>query len=842
MTRDKIFSSMTINTGVTPMMQQYMSVKEAHQDFLLFYRMGDFYELFFEDAIIAARDLEIVLTKRGQHMGQDIPMCGVPVHARDIYLHKLIKKGHSVAICEQVETPQDAKKRGYKAVVRREVTRIITPGTLLEDALLDAKEPNYICCLHAHNNKTFISYAEISLGTWKLITIDDANLDTEIARLKPSEIIACTKLAQKCDLHTKYRNVRITTVAENMYDFHRTRAKLCTFYNTDFFNIAENFSKDEIIVLGVMLEYLTYTQKANMPKLHAPQKSSVNDYIIVDSSTRKNLELVKNINGEKTGSLLDVLDMTKTACGGRLLLHYISHPLTDPDAINVRLDSTDAMLKALPLCDALQSILQQFPDLERALTRISADKSNYADLVIVRNAMNIGIHVGEKLLNSMSLLSVELLITLKQIGGFGHVFDLLKMALNINQCNEKIDNSMQQHGPIKSGYNAQLDKLYALKYNSNNMLNEMRDKYRRITGINTLKITRNNIFGYFIEVTSINAEKMTNPAFKHKQSLGTVTRYVTQELQHLEAELTLCDEKITQLEDEIFTTLCNEVQKNHDRLILLAQSIAKIDVICSFATVAASNNYTKPLVDASVCLEIIDGRHPVLERRLAEHNTNLDDYTTNNGSHNFHSNSCTMNEDKNLWLITGPNMAGKSTFLRQNALICIMAQMGSFVPAKSARIGVIDKIFSRIGAGDNISQRQSTFMVEMLETSNILNNATRHSLLILDEIGRGTSTHDGLAIAWAVLEWINSRIEARTIFATHFHELTQLEQQLKHVVCYTVLVQEWHNKIIFMHKIIPGKTNKSYGIHVAELAGIPKEVTDRAYVILDNLLSNKPPA
>lgn len=817
-----------VSSAVTPMMQQYFSIKKSHKDFLLFYRMGDFYELFFEDAVIAARDLEIVLTKRGKYLDQDVPMCGVPVHAREIYLHKLIKKGHSVAICEQVESPEDAKKRGCKSVVRREVTRIITPGTLFEDVLLEAKEHNHLCCIYEQRGKIFISCAEVSLGVWHVICIDFCNLDAEIVRLKPSEILVSEGLAKKFDLHDKFRDVRITVISENFYDFTRAQEKLCQFYHVNFVSAIGEFSECEIIVLGAMLEYLLYTQKGSMPRLSYPRQTLPSDYMAIDSSTRRNLELVRNINGGKENSLLDVLDFTKTACGGRILLHNISYPLIDPNAIAFRLDSVEVIFREQQLRDMLSEAMKKFPDLERALTRINASRASYVDLAIVRDAMVVGTYVGELLHKNTAKLSVEMLSVLKQIGGFGSLLDLLKHAVNLDQYDRSDVIDQSRHGPVRRGYSAQLDKQYELKHNSNDILDKMRDKYRRTTGVNTLKITRNNIFGYFVEVTHVNASKMTDPMFIHRQSLGSVIRYVTKELQQLESELILCDTRIKQLEDAIFADLCSKVSDGSEQLMLLAQSIGRLDVICSFATVATTYCYVRPIIDSSVYLEIVDGRHPILERcssGVCESDV-------------FHTNTCTMNEEENLLLITGPNMAGKSTFLRQNALICIMAQIGCFVPAKSARIGAIDKIFSRIGAGDNIVQKQSTFMVEMLETANILRDATRHSLLILDEVGRGTSTYDGLAIAWAILEWINSKIEARTMFATHYHELTQLESLLKHMVCYTMLVQEWGNKIVFMHEVIKGKSDKSYGIHVAELAGIPEAVTGRAHEILHMLSSS----
>ena len=829
MSRKAISKSNPIHPHVTPMMQQYLTIKNAHKDYLLFYRMGDFYELFFDDAIIASKDLEIILTKRGQHMGIDIPMCGVPVHAREMYLHKLIKKGHCVAICEQLESPEEAKKRGYKSVVHREVTRIITPGTIFEDTLLESKEHNYLCCLYESSGKIFISYTEISLGILNNICVDYANIDGEISRLKPREIITSEKLACKMNLHMKYSDCCITAIAENLYDYTRNREKICKYYCVEFIDGICNLIEPEIIALGVLLEYLMYTQKGNIPKLPFPKKMSCSDYMSIDSSTRRNLELMRNINGGKNGSLLSVLDNTNSAGGGRLLANYLSFPLTDVTAINARLDSVSSMLNNGQLRMILIKAIKEFPDLERALARINSKKSTWSDLISVRNAMIIGIYLGEVLYENIAILSTELNAITRQIGGFDALLVEMKSALSLELCHDKMDVS-ERNGSIKRGYNLELDRLYQLKCNSNKILENMRDKYRGITGINNLKITHNNIFGYFIEITPSHAEKMIDKCFIHRQTLGSTIRYTTKELQKLETELILCDEKIKQLEGEIFLALCKGVSDASEQLSLLACVASKIDVACALAEVAYVNNYAKPSVDESVDLCIIEGKHPILEYTMKSISREV--------SSTFHPNTCEMTKQKNLWLITGPNMAGKSTFLRQNALICIMAQIGSFVPAKKAHIGIIDKIFSRIGAGDNIAHGQSTFMIEMLETANILNNATSRSLLILDEIGRGTSTYDGLAIAWAIVELIDSNIKSRTMFATHYHELTELENTSEHIVCYTMLVREWDEKIVFMHKIVAGKADKSYGIHVAELAGIPKIVTERASSILQQLTKN----
>jgi DNA mismatch repair protein MutS len=828
---------------VTPMMQQYLSIKSLHKEYLLFYRMGDFYELFFDDAIIAAQALDIVLTKRGQHADQDIPMCGVPAHSHVLYLHKLIKKGHSVAICEQLETPEEAKKRGSKSVVRRDVTRIITPGTLIEDDLLEAKEPNYICCIYQNqknkikqneqieqkNCEFFIAFAEISLGIFQVTKVPECDLSAEIHRLLPKEIIISDQMAQSNNLHEKFQNIRITVISDSLFDMNRAKEKICRVYNVSFLDGIINLNDPEIIATGTLLEYLSHTQKTESLRLRPPTKTTHSDHMIIDGATRNNLELFRNLTGEKKDCLLTILDTTKTSGGSRLLVYTLSSPLVNAEAINNRLDDVTVFVKKQDLCTQLQNILQHFPDVSRALTRICIEKGIYCDLAIVRDAMIVGTRVAELLHDNIPLLSRNLLSATKQIGGFSDLLEELKNSLNFELYNY---NRTQQNntigGFIKRGYNAQLDRLYQLRNNSDLEIEKLRNEYRQCTGINTLKITKNNILGYFIEVTPSHGDKMNDPKFIHRQSLSSSLRYVTEKLRQLETELALCDEKIKQLECDIFLDLCQKTTSKADFITLLAQSIAKIDIACALADVAIRNNYVRPIIDNTCDFQIVSGRHPVLELCLKRNKQN-----------SFVENSCSMYENKNLWLITGPNMAGKSTFLRQNALICIMAQIGSFVPAQSAKIGVVDRLFSRIGAGDNIAQGQSTFMMEMLETAHILNNMTPRSLIILDEIGRGTSTYDGLAIAWSIIEWIDHNIGGRTLFATHYHELTTLEKQLPHLVCYTMKVKEWEGKIIFMHEVISGKANKSYGIHVAELAGMPTAVTQRAYGILKKLTENE---
>lgn len=831
MKHEKISESIAQN-NTTPMMHQYLVIKEAHPNYLLFYRMGDFYEMFFDDALIASKELEIVLTKRGTYNDKEIPMCGVPAHSSEFYLQRLIKRGYSVAICEQLETPQEAKKRGYKSVVRREVTRIITPGTLMEETLLNAKEMNYLCSIHKVHSGFILAYAEISTGAFFVQTLDEHSLETEIARLNPSEIVLSDKtLNAHPEWHDKFHSNTMTIRSHSIYDLYRNEKRLLEFYKVDFLEGLGTFTENEIIAGGVLLEYLQYTQKNHVPQLKLLRKINCTHFMSIDKHTRKSLELERNFAGERKDCLIDVLDQTMTSGGARLLSLYLTSPLTNIAAINKRLDNIENFVNQKKIREEIREILKHLPDVERALSRITSNRCTYNDLIIIHNGISIYIDLAEFLELNQGVLSQNIINFAKQIGNFGGLIEELKSALNVkfdeSQLNgdsifQKIPQN-QNTGNIKKGYNAQLDRLYDIKYNANASIEMLRDKYRNISGVNSLKISKNNILGYFIEVTSSHASKIINPIFIHRQSLGNVTRYTSEELKTIESEIIASDERIKNLENEILQYLYDLVTQKAEVISIAANNVANLDVMTNLAHVAEKYSYVRPYLTDGLEIEIENGRHPVVEIKMHKDVSQ------------FIPNDCKMTDNKNILLITGPNMAGKSTFLRQNAIIAIMAQMGSFVPASKVTIGIIDKMFTRIGAGDNIAHGQSTFMVEMLETAYIMNNATERSLLILDEIGRGTATYDGLAIAWAILENIHSNICARTIFATHYHELTKLSDTLNKLACYTMQVKEWEKKIVFMHKVVEGKADKSYGIHVAELAGMPNNIVRRAELILNQL-------
>ncbi len=802
---------------VTPMMQQYLSIKAYHKDYLLFYRMGDFYELFFNDAIVGSKELDITLTKRGKHIEQDIPMCGVPIHASEFYLNKLLKKGYAVAICEQIESPDEAKKRdGYKAVVKREVVRIVTPGTIMDEILLESKESSYLTAIFRSKKNIVLATAEISVGEFAVETVNEEALAMEMMRITPREIIMPDTMAYDDVISPQLEHYTscITKRADSIFDYNRCRDKLLCFYGVEFIDGIGKFSHDEIIAAGSLIEYLIYTQKSSMPKLRPLSRISTKNFMQIDPSTRHSLEIHKSIRGESSNTLLSIFDRTMTACGGRLLSTYITSPLIDPTAINSRLDKVEAFLHAHEIRKNVRALLSNFPDIERALSRISARRNNIRDLFYIRDGLEIMLHIADAISSKNASHNLQPLV--HGVQAFDDLFAELKRAL----VHEMVTDGSSA---IKAGYDPQLDRLYHLKNNTQERVDILRDKYRNISCVSSLKITKNNIMGYFIEVSSSNASKMNHEIFKHKQSLGTAVRYSTVELQTLEVDIVMCDTKIERLEKSILEGLYNRITINADQIACVANTIAAIDVFSSLAEIADEKRLIRPNVDGSTIFNIQGGYHPIVEKTIGG---------------KFVRNNCNLMDDNNIWLITGPNMAGKSTFLRQNALICVLAQIGSFVPATCAHIGVVDKLFSRIGASDNIGYGQSTFMIEMLETSYIVNNATKSSMIIMDEVGRGTSTYDGLAIAKAVVEYIHAKICARTLFATHYHEMCMLENTLDRLSCHTMKVVEWEKHITFMHEVIDGKADKSYGVHVAQLAGMPNIILQRAYQILQQLEGN----
>ena len=750
-------------------------------------------------------------------------MCGIPFHSADNYIAKLIERGQKLAICEQMESPEEAKKRGYKAVVRREVVRIITPGTITEDNLLNSGASSFLVAIAAVKEEVALSWADISTGEFYTSSSSFASLNNDIARINPKEILISDKLYQDESVNNALADFRriVTIQANNLFDLSKADHKIKKYYNVLTSEAFGLYTSPELIACGAILEYVELTQKTDHLKISYPKRLNNNLFMSIDAATRSNLELNISSSGEKRGSLLHLINKTKTSSGSRLLTQYLAAPLIDVDAINNRLNLVEFFLKNLELTEEIIHILSSIGDVERSLSRFSFNRGGPRDLQVIKTSLNAANAILSSFAHFKGDITSFLQTHLTNLSGFENLILELDSALN-----DDLPLLARDGGFIKLGYNNRLDQLSELKSNGQQALQNLRAKYINETGINSLKISYNNVLGYFIDITPQHAGKMKDESFIHRQTLANSVRYTSIELRELEKDLLNVSDNILKLELELYNQLVANIISKAQELALFAHSISVIDVASSLSILALENNYSRPVIDNGLEFNILGGRHPVIENSL------------NKQKQEFISNDCHLPEDQNLWLITGPNMAGKSTYLRQNALIAILAQIGSFIPAKSAHFGIVDKIFSRVGAADDLARGRSTFMVEMVETANILNNATKRSLIILDEIGRGTSTYDGVSIASACLEYIHDNLQARALFATHYHELTALAKQLPNLVCYTMQIKEWQNKVIFLHKIIPGIADKSYGIHVAELAGLPKEVIRKAQQVLVNLEQN----
>ena len=790
------------------MMQQYFQQKEQHKDCLLFFRMGDFYELFFDDAVTASKALDISLTKRGKSEGEEIPMCGVPAHAYESYLQKLIRLGFKVAICDQLESPEEAKKRGYKEIVRREVIRVVTPGTLTEENLLESTKPNYLLSFAAQDKEFALSWVDISTGSFNCCKISEGQLWAELTRINPSEILLPESLVYQQNLFETYHEYRnkLTPQPNNIFEFKRAENKLKNFYKVIALDSFGNLSKAEISACGALLEYLELTQKTALPVLEFPHRHAHENFMQIDAATRSNLELTTSQHSNSP-TVFSIINQTKSAGGARLLYQLLSSPLAFENGINRRLDAVEYFINQPAFAAQITSLLAQMPDIERATSRICAGRGNPRDMLMLKSALAIAHDIKNIIPTNSTALLAELAAEIKPHNTL--LSDL------IDAFKENCPAQIKDGNFIQAGYSASLDELVTIRDHSRDLINNLREKYATQSGISNLKITYNNILGYYIEVTALNAKKL-DESFIHRQTMVNAMRFTTPELVELEQKIVSARDEALKIELAIFEEFTVNIRNHAETIMQTARALSMVDVLASFAELAATNNYTRPLIDDSDNFIIKKGRHVVIEKQTA-----------------FTANNCNLNYAQNLWLLTGPNMAGKSTFLRQNALIAILAQIGCYVPAEAAHIGCVDKVFSRVGASDNLSKGQSTFMVEMLETAAILNQSTQKSLVILDEIGRGTATYDGLSIAWAVLEQIHNKIRCRTIFATHYHELTGVK--LERLTLYSVKVKEWKDEIIFLHEVEQGSADKSYGIHVAKLAGFPKNVTARAENILKGL-------
>jgi DNA mismatch repair protein MutS len=801
----------------TPMMAQYLEIKAQYPACLLFYRLGDFYELFFEDALVASKALDIALTRRGKaNGGEDVPMCGVPAHAGDHYLARLIRQGYRVAICEQTE---DALARKTKGPLAREVVRVITPGTLTEEGLLEATQNNFLTALVPGKGGAIgLASIDISTGDFFVESSSLAFLETVLARLRPGELLLPDAFLKTPELYELFQELkkRLTPLPSSRFDGQNGLERLKELYGVETLEAFGEFKPQEIAACGALVDYIRLTQKKDIPSLKPPKRLKEGGRLELDAATRRNLELHTSLSGEKRGGLLEVIDHTITPMGARLFFAHLSAPLTDLPVLHKRLECVDFLYENPALSQALRAVLRCCPDLERPLSRLTWGRGGPRDLA----ALNRGLTLLPDLQKIFEghVLPEMMQSSLRRLGYYKEMTSRLARALR-----DELPHLAREGGFIRPGYHPPLDELLALKEDSKGALEALQQKYLQETGIPSLKIKHNNIVGYHIEVTSQHKDKL-GPAFIHRQTMANAMRFTTPELAELEKKIRGALEQALALEMHLFQDLIDEVVGRASDIIETAHGIAALDVAASHAHLALEKNYVKPLLDETLAFDIEGGRHPVVEA-LLPHSTP------------FVSNSCAL---QGLWLLTGPNMAGKSTFLRQNALIALMAHMGMYVPAKRAHIGLIDRIFSRVGASDDLARGRSTFMVEMTETATILNQATPRSFVILDEIGRGTATFDGLSLAWACVEHLVHVNQARSLFATHYHELTSLEKSLTEVKCYTVKIREWEDQIIFLHEIEAGTADKSYGIHVGKLAGLPSVVVKRAEQVLATLEETKP--
>ena len=830
--------------GVTPSMAQFLEIKTANPDCILWYRMGDFYELFFEDAVVASAALGIVLTKRGKHLGDDIPMCGVPVHRADEYLQRLIRKGYRVAVCEQLEDPAEARKRGSKAVVRRDVVRLVTPGTLTEDSLLDAKARNYLTALfRGPGGGAAPMYAlaslDISTGEFEIGEVQAADLAGELARLSPGEILAADAVMgdQAISSQAKALSAPLTPVAGAYFDSHAGERMM-----KEQLGVAElggfgAYSRPELAAAGALLKYVALTQLGAKPLIRPPRRTGQGHILVIDAATRASLELLRSTSGARDGSLLSAIDRTVTGAGARELAARLASPLSDVAAIRARHDAVGFLIEAGTTREDVRAALKSAPDIARAVSRLSLGRGSPRDLGFVRDGLAVAGRARALLAKSAGSMGLpsELTECVKRLAAVpDDLGDRLATALVDAPTHQKRDG-----GFVRAGYRADLDEALTLRDDSRRVMAALETKYAESTGVKSLKVRHNNVLGYYIETTALNAKPLLEPphatTFRHRQSMSNAMRFTTTELEETEGRIASAAERALATELEVFTELSVAVGRAEQPIAALAGALADLDVVAALAEIAEFEGHVRPEVDDGTAFEIEGGRHPVVEQALRAAKSGpfvANDCILGRAEPGMTATGFDEQADRRIWLVTGPNMAGKSTFLRQNALIVVLAQMGAYAPAKRARFGIVDRLFSRVGASDDLARGRSTFMVEMVETAAILNQATNRSLVILDEIGRGTATFDGLSIAWATVEHLHDVNRCRALFATHYHELTALSGRLAHVANATIEVREWQDEIVFLHKVRGGAADRSYGIQVAKLAGLPRAVVERAGEVL----------
>lgn len=796
----------------TPMMQQYIKIKQHYKDCILFFRMGDFYEMFFDDALSASKTLEITLTARDGGGGEKVPMCGVPHHAAESYMARLIEKGYRVAICEQIEDPKEAK-----GLVKREVTRIVTPGTVIEGQCLQDNINNYLASAFIEEHACGLAYTDISTGLFCLTQFVGENsfneLVDELFRLQPAELIIGSK--KQREVKNKLNgsvNTLLNIIDDELFDLEQAREVMFYQFNQGWQETGADKLEYGLRAAGAILNYLQQTQKRSLQQINKPQIYFTNQYMKIDAASRRNLELTCSIrDGKRWGTLIWVLDYTNTAMGSRLLKLWLEQPLLDTALINGRLDAVEELLGNLIVRKQVKEILKKVYDMERLASRVTYGTANARDLLALSKSFDALPELKSLLKGSHSKLLKE---TIKSLDEMSDVNDLLHAAI--------IDDppvSVRDGGIIRDGYNLEVDRLRAASRNGKEWLIKLETEERQKTGIKSLKVKYNKVFGYYLEVTKSNLSQVPD-YYIRRQTLVNAERFITPQLKEYEDMIMGAEDRLVQLEFSLFNDLRKKLTEQVYRIQDTAEKIAVLDVLVSFSEAAERSNYVRPVVNNSKSININDGRHPVVERVM--------------GAGSFVPNDTRLDDNHKVVILTGPNMAGKSTYMRQVALIALMAQAGSFVPAASVEIGVIDLVFTRIGAADDLAGGRSTFMVEMSECRDIVNNATESSLIIMDEVGRGTSTYDGISIARALIEYIHTFIGARTLFSTHYHELTDLEA-LTGVVNYTISIKEKKDGIIFLRKVLPGKVDRSYGIQVARLAGLPEKVLKRAEDILCNM-------
>jgi DNA mismatch repair protein MutS len=822
--------------GATPVMAQYIQTKAQYPDAILMFRMGDFYELFFEDAVTAAQALSLALTKRGKYKDEDIPLAGVPAHAVDAYIAKLIRLGHRVAVCDQLEDPAEAKKRGYKAVVRRGVTRVVTPGTLTEDSLLEARGSNRLVALSARGGVMALASVELSTGDVECLEIEPESLSAHLSALRPSESLVADRILQDENVYglLKVLGGVIQPQPGSLSDPQAGEARLLKLYGVQTLDGFGQFSPCEISALGMLAAYIDLTQAGKRPVLKPPVRVLQTHCLSIDAATRNSLEIDRTQQGKREGSLISALDCTVTSGGGRLLLARLSRPLFDPEDINARLDTVEWLLPRREVREALRHLMRSLSDPARALSRLSLGRGGPRDLCILHQALSTAENLAHLLNDATQNPEIDPAVpaeiesyinTLVPSDGLSRLRDRLVRAL--------IDEpplSLKDGGFIREGFHPGLDEARSLRDDSRQIILALETRLQAETGI-AIRIKYNNVLGYFIELSQKLAEQLqaqdTAKQFIHRQSLANQVRFVTTELVDLDARIQRAAAQALSLEMEIFESLREDVRQLAGEIQAAHDAISSLDVAAANAHLAEDTDAVRPKVDRSTRLEISRGRHPVVAAVLKSQGK---PFTPNDVDLD-----ATGADAARLSLVTGPNMAGKSTYLRQNALLIIMAQAGLFVPAKSMHLGVVDRLFSRVGAGDDLAQGRSTFMMEMVETAAILSQASDRSFVILDEIGRGTATYDGLAIAWACAEDLHERIRCRALFATHYHELSQLEKRLKAVNNISLQAREHNGELIFLHEARPGAADRSYGVQVARLAGMPTGVVERARDILQRL-------